>query len=212
MVVGRQDERRVCVFLTFRRRLMHTILNTLSIFEKNYTGIPYTKAEQTSDPNQKLLLAAKAGAARELYEETGMDVLRQLDRLQPAPLQHEEEARLPNLYKSRLFFFLPVIDDDFPQGNGVPPMGDLGKHLKLRLSVEHSGFTFQPEPAVAAEMLKLHSGGKCSEALLMAQQQGDGGGGETSSGMEGSSRDVLLPPPPKKDSVWCCFGSSPSQN
>lgn len=39
---------------------------------------------------------------------------------------------------------------------------------KLRLSFEHSGFIFQPEPEVAADMLKLHSGGKVSAALLMA--------------------------------------------
>jgi hypothetical protein len=37
------------------------------------------------------------------------------------------------------------------------------------MSHEHSGFTFQAEPSVAAEMLSLHSGGKCSEALLLAQ-------------------------------------------
>jgi hypothetical protein len=41
----------------------------------------------------------------------------------------------------------------------------------LKLSVEHSGFTFQSEPKEAAEMIKLHSGGKMSEALLMAMEK-----------------------------------------
>jgi hypothetical protein len=41
----------------------------------------------------------------------------------------------------------------------------------LKVSVEHSGFTFQSEPKEAAEMIKLHSGGKMSEALLMAMEK-----------------------------------------
>ena len=191
-------------------------------------------AEQADDPYQQLLIAAKAGAARELYEETGMDILRQLDRLDPAPLHNDPSSNpLPNLYKSRLFFFLSVTDDDFPKG-GITPMGTVGKHLKLRLSVEHSGFIFQPEPSVAAEMLKHHSGGKCSEALLMAQGGGnqypkkqstvaetkeDPLGGKTHKGQStGTEEDNAEPgsrglptdllPPPKKESDCCCFGSS----
>jgi hypothetical protein len=36
------------------------------------------------------------------------------------------------------------------------------------LSHEHQGFTFEPDPKRAAEMIRHHSGGKGSEALLMA--------------------------------------------
>jgi hypothetical protein len=45
---------------------------------------------------------------------------------------------------------------------------DIGQQVTL--SHEHSGFTFQPDPAVVADMISFHSGGKCSEALLMAQK------------------------------------------
>ena len=161
-------------------------------------------AQQTNDPNEQLLLAAKAGAARELYEETGIDVMRQLERLQPALLQHESNNdSLPNLYKSRLFFHLSVTDADFPATGNVAPMATTAaaQHLRLALSVEHAGFTFQPEPAEAVVMLQHHSGGKCAHALQMAQQR------------QQSTRDVaadLLLPPPKNETWKCCgfFGSS----
>jgi len=145
---------------------------------------------------------------------------RQLDRLRPAQLKTDESSNinkssstpspaLPNLYKSRLFFFLPVTDRDFPKESAnIGPMGTLGKHLKLKLSVEHSGFIFQPEPVEAANMLQHHSGGKCSEALLMAQgkdittlskQREEKG--------ESENGPVDLLPSPKKESGCWCFGS-----
>lgn len=40
--------------------------------------------------------------------------------------------------------------------------------LKLKLSIEHSGFRFEPNPQEAALLLKHHSGGKVAEALKMA--------------------------------------------
>lgn len=43
--------------------------------------------------------------------------------------------------------------------------------------MEHTGFLFQPEPTEAAEMLKLHSGGRVSEALLMAMDKNSGAEG-----------------------------------
>lgn len=43
-----------------------------------------------------------------------------------------------------------------------------GQHLKLRLSHEHTGFTFEKEPEKAIELMQHHSGGKVSEALRMA--------------------------------------------
>ena len=39
---------------------------------------------------------------------------------------------------------------------------------QLKLSVEHSGFTFEKDPQKAMEMLHLHSGGKVAEALKKA--------------------------------------------
>jgi hypothetical protein len=38
----------------------------------------------------------------------------------------------------------------------------------LNLSVEHSGFTFQSDPAKIVDMLQHHSGGKVAEAFRMA--------------------------------------------
>ena len=103
-----------------------------------------------------------------------MDCRSTLDRLEPAQLRSLEqvdEKQAVNELKNRLFFFLQVTDPDFPEcidGSGTAPQSPEGSHLKLKLSNEHSGFTFVSEPARAAEMLRHHSGGKCSDALLMA--------------------------------------------
>ncbi len=79
----------------------------------------FEAAEESRDSETQLLLASRAGAARELYEETGLDVRYQLDRLEPAALRNGTEFDddgkpvLENELKHRLYFFLPVTDDDF---------------------------------------------------------------------------------------------------
>lgn len=100
-----------------------------------------------------------------------------------------------NLY---FLFFVVAIQGAKVPANAVPPMDTRGAHLMVRfveqvrssrsftssytfltsllnlqltLSVEHSGFVFEPEPAVAADLLKHHSGGHISEALLMAMNR-----------------------------------------
>ncbi|KAL7564295.1 hypothetical protein ACA910_014357 [Epithemia clementina (nom. ined.)] len=142
-------------------------------------------ALKSQDPQTQLLLACKAGAARELYEETGMDFRSRLDRMEPAQLRRQsannkKDEKAVNELKERFFFLLNVNDEDFPSTNGEAkaarsstralqaPQGKAGPHLRLLMSHEHSGFTFVLEPTRAAEMLIHHSGGKCSEALLMA--------------------------------------------
>jgi 8-oxo-dGTP pyrophosphatase MutT (NUDIX family) len=76
-------------------------------------------AELSRDAETQLLLAARAGAARELYEETGMDLRYQLDRLEPAALRSDDtfdkygKPTLKCELKHRLYFFLPVSDEDF---------------------------------------------------------------------------------------------------
>jgi 8-oxo-dGTP pyrophosphatase MutT (NUDIX family) len=67
-----------------------------------------------------LLTAAQMGAARELFEETGMNVQSNLDRLQPASLrpdvEFDPETGSPTLgceLRQRLYFFLEVTDADF---------------------------------------------------------------------------------------------------
>ena len=92
-----------------------------------------TAAKHLTTRESQLLRAGMTGAARELYEETGVDVRSSLHRLEPLVLQErasESSGKLENEYKHRLFFKLCVTDHDFPS-TGVAPMGDVGKHLKV---------------------------------------------------------------------------------
>mmetsp|Transcript_3130 Transcript_3130/g.5697 ORF Transcript_3130/g.5697 Transcript_3130/m.5697 type:complete len:205 (-) Transcript_3130:72-686(-) len=138
------------------------------------------------DPLDQLLAAARMGAARELFEETGMDIQRNLDRLKPATLrsgvENDRKTGSPLLgceLRKRLYFFLSVTDEDFipksvaNQAGLVSPIGSEGKHLMLQVSVEHSGFMFVKEPTESVELLKSHSGGAGSEALRMAMNLND---------------------------------------
>jgi 8-oxo-dGTP pyrophosphatase MutT (NUDIX family) len=92
-------------------------------------------ARQSSDKNTQLLIAGKIGAARELFEETGIDVRSKLDRLAPASLRTEAKVKhgveiLKNEYNHRLFYLLSVTDDDFAT-KGEIAFGTHGKHLKV---------------------------------------------------------------------------------
>jgi 8-oxo-dGTP pyrophosphatase MutT (NUDIX family) len=63
-----------------------------------------------------LLLAAKKGAAREIFEETGLDFRHALDRLDPAPLRAERTDDLCECeLKNRLYFYVVAKDEDFPK-------------------------------------------------------------------------------------------------
>jgi len=140
-------------------------------------------AENCQDAHAQLAMAAQAGAARELYEETGIDVRSEAYRLEPAALRNDTdmdehgELVMTCEVEKRLYFFLQLKDEDFQQdsdpennnnANLVAPMSEIGSNLRLKLSVEHSGFEFEKDPEKAAELLKQHSGGKGSKALLMA--------------------------------------------
>jgi 8-oxo-dGTP pyrophosphatase MutT (NUDIX family) len=138
-------------------------------------------AKQHKQQQSQLIEACTAGAARELYEETGLDFRSRLDRLEPARIRGNldedkgDNNFAVNEYKQRLFFFLQVKDKDFAKySNGVAlsvAPQSRQKNVQLKLSHEHSGFTFEPEPSRAAVLLKHHSWGKCSEAPLMAMKQ-----------------------------------------
>ena len=115
--------------------------------------------------NRILYVACRAGAARELYEETGIDVRSKHDletRLLPVVLLHphdkKKKKKLPNEYKDRFFFLLKVNDDDFYNaskdkdsgcghgGGGTTSrvehaQGEIGNHLKVR---RHSSQTNMP--------------------------------------------------------------------
>ena len=141
-----------------------TILAMLTLTAKTCGG----------NAQKQLLEAAKAGAARELWEETGIDVRNQLHRLQPAALKSSNTAtELSCEIKHRLFFFLAATDDDFLSADKtsdqlVGPLGSEGRHLRIKYSVEHSGFDFEKDPNVSVQKLKKHSGGIPSQALGMA--------------------------------------------
>lgn len=141
------------------------------------------KAELSNGNSTKELeVAGKLGAARELYEEAGMDIRKScLDRLQPVNVhtKKDEKETASFMWKKRLFFVLRVNDDDFfiqkdnnntdeVQFPFVSPICDDGKHLMLKVSIEHSGYTFEKNLNKAATLIQKHSGGKCAQALLAA--------------------------------------------
>ena len=131
-----------------------------------------------------LVLACKIGAARELYEETGIDVRNDLDRLLPVQLRKEgkKDNGLTFVLKHRLFFKICLNNVDFvterfdskvvlglTQSMNTEPK----PMLMLKLSNEHQGFIFEAKPTKAIDLLTQHSGGKVSTALGMAIAQGE---------------------------------------
>ena len=66
---------------------------------------------------QQLYEASKLGCAREVYEETTIDLRSKLDRLLPMVLYNNKDdttsSRLINEYKHRIFFICEVFDNDF---------------------------------------------------------------------------------------------------
>lgn len=154
-----------------------------------------------------LLLACKIGAARELYEETGIDLRNHLDRLQPVQLRKSENnGAFPAscVLKHRLFFKICFSDDDF-ETTGFDSMVALGLSqamnteapmLMLKLSHEHQGFRFEPDPRRAVDLLMQHSGGKVSKALGMALAQGD-----MSASLERDEPDVVIGHPKSKEAM-----------
>ena len=141
--------------------------------------------DTTASSSYPLLTSAcKIGAARELYEETGIDLRNDLARLQPVQLQKvKKDGSVATTYilKQRLFFKICFTDADFVT-EGFDSMVSLGLSqsmnteapmLMLKLSEEHQGFLFEPDPRRAIDLLKQHTGGKVSTALDMAMAQGE---------------------------------------
>ena len=83
-----------------------------------------------------LLEAAKMGTARELFEETGMDLRGQLDRFDPTPLWtgSDSDSQLNCMMEHKCYFTVNVTDDDFPIGNGegfMHPNDENGHYLTV---------------------------------------------------------------------------------
>jgi len=160
-----------------------------------------------------LLLACKIGAARELYEETGIDLRNHLDRLQPVQLRKSEKDNglFPTtcVLKHRLFFKICFTDDDF-ETKGFDSMVALGLSqsmnteapmLMLKLSHEHQGFRFEPDARRAVELLTQHSGGKVSKALGMALSRGEINDIMASSLERDEPEDVVIGHPKSKEAM-----------
>lgn len=134
-------------------------------------------AKATNNPMEQLMLAGRMGTARELFEETGMDLRNSLNRLQPSRLYSKvKNDKLMNEYKSRLFYTVNLTDDDFLNGASMSvseaaflqkAMGAQPPNLKLKLSQEHQGFAFEKDSDAVATLLQHHSGGKISSAVRM---------------------------------------------
>ena len=101
--------------------------------------------------------AHRRAAARELREETGIDV--PMARLNVATDREGAVVRR----KNREYFFLELRDAD-----GAGPdrdHNDAACAFTLALSGEHTGFTFERDLAKAENMIRLHSGGENAVAL-----------------------------------------------
>lgn len=76
-------------------------------------------AKLSGNDKVQLQIAAREGAARQLYEATGIDVRAHLERLKPAVLQMHPVADatghklLKNEHENSLFYFLQVAEEDF---------------------------------------------------------------------------------------------------
>jgi len=95
-------------------------------------------------------------AARELFEETGIDIRNGLDRLSQVKINGKSSL------KGRVFYYLPLNDDD-RVGSCSPSSGE---DFTVNLSSEHIGYCFEKNRDKAADLLYLHSGGKSKTAML----------------------------------------------
>jgi 8-oxo-dGTP pyrophosphatase MutT (NUDIX family) len=82
--------------------------------------ILFVIAKYSEDYCTQMTTASKRGCARELFEETGIDIRSTIERLNPVCLrlsQRMVEPQKPillNEYKHRIFYYLSVTDGDFP--------------------------------------------------------------------------------------------------
>ncbi|KAF7458797.1 NUDIX domain protein [Cryptosporidium felis] len=149
-------------------------------------------AMASSSPPMPLLEAKveeafRIGAARELFEETGLDYRNRTHLLKPLKYSLPKEWR---------FFALNITNEDslsqsFSTLKPMPlcilrffhaifkshkelfsPVECLNApNFYLKLSPEHSGFRFEKDLTKASELIRYHSKGICSKAVTMFQNQ-----------------------------------------
>mmetsp|Transcript_19142 Transcript_19142/g.40254 ORF Transcript_19142/g.40254 Transcript_19142/m.40254 type:complete len:161 (+) Transcript_19142:87-569(+) len=112
--------------------------------KEDFDAASSSDTDRSNDSAAHILQGCKIGAARELFEETGLDVRNSLERLQPVWLRVctlPESNELSCELKKRIFFKLDVFDDDFFPKKGdseimtrlcVRPINNIPSHLMVR--------------------------------------------------------------------------------
>jgi 8-oxo-dGTP pyrophosphatase MutT (NUDIX family) len=95
--------------------LIVDVYHSCIVLSLTYTRtVPTAKLQPDVTGPSHLLLSCKIGAARELKEETGMDLRDSLERLIPVALRAQEEGskELSCELKKRVFFSVDITDED----------------------------------------------------------------------------------------------------
>ncbi|OLQ16375.1 NUDIX domain protein [Cryptosporidium hominis] len=127
--------------------------------------------------------AFKIAAARELYEETGLDFRNRLYMLKPLKFDLPNKWRFfylnitnyevvnQNQNKNYYFNIFQEISQYFnsiifkTKNNNIDV-----NNINIKLSKEHESFLFEKDLVKASQLVKSHSKGVCSKALLLFQQ------------------------------------------
>ena len=171
-------------------RYGYLILYSYKMRKGKHGQLPGGRVDDRELLRHGVTAAPMIAAARELFEETGIDVRENLVRLKP--VQFPDGSRS---LKGRHFFRLglsdsdgleyranqgaaagganapqPFYDPDTTLASAAEPEGT-GGSFRIRLSHEHIGWTFVEDPEAAALELQLHSGGKVAEGFRTAEER-----------------------------------------
>ncbi|CAB9497721.1 NUDIX domain [Seminavis robusta] len=144
----------------------------------------YSDAERESgNMKERLLLASRLGAARELFAETGLDVRGCLDRLVPANVMSDESSKLyedmpllQNQFQQALMYFLILSDDDCLDGVAPPDLHSVksaeSSDHNPELGSNHAQsfhFVFESDPVEASKRLESKGFGVADAFILSLQ-------------------------------------------
>lgn len=163
-------------------------------------------AQKSGSGNVQLQIAAREAAARQLFENTGLDIRGHIDRFKPAilrlnpPVDAKGVQYLKNEYNNRLYYFLQVDEQDFAaisesdaSGKLTRPSEDPGDSpLALRLRDNYNGFTFILDPSDAAKILKEDGSKEATHALRMIMNEASSEGVPSSSGPDAKATEYSV--------------------